>query len=322
MKAIVRHRYGGPDALALRDIDQPTPHDDEILVAVRAASVNPYDWHMMTGTPYLARLSEGLRAPKHPVLGADVAGRVEAVGANVTDFRPGDEVFGQSAGGYAEYACVHVDNVARKPSEVTFEQAASLPIAAVTALQGLRDHGRLRTGQRVAINGASGGVGTFAVQIAKSMGGHVTAVCSDRNTEVVRSLGADAVLDYATTDFLGTGEPYDLILDLIGNRPVLACRRALTRDGSYIAVSTPKDGLWIGPLVFVAKVLLVSMVGGRRMAPMLAKVTSADLAVLAGLLKSGDVTPVIDRTFALHETADALRYVGTGRARGKVVLTC
>ena len=321
MKAIVRHEYGSADVLALRDIDVPVAGDDEVLIEVRAASVNPYDWHMMTGKPYLARLSEGLRAPKHAVLGADVAGLVAAVGRDVTRFKPGDEVFGQAAQGYAEYACVKARHAALKPAALTFGQAAAVPIAAVTALQALRDHGRIAAGQRVLINGAAGGVGTFAVQLATSYGAHVTGVCGTGNVDLVRSLGATDVVDYTRADFLRDGQRYDLILDLVANRPLLACRRALTPTGRYVAASTPKDRQWIGPLVFVAKVLLVGLLGGRKMAPMLANTNQNDLDALAALLEAGKVTPVIDRSYPLTDVPDALRYLEKGHARGKVVIT-
>lgn len=319
MKAIVRSEYGTHETLRLQDTDQPEPKNDEILIRVHASSVNPYDWHMMTGTPYLARLSAGLRRPRNPVLGADVAGRVEAVGSDVTWCKAGDDVFGQADGGYAEYACLKAGNAAHKPEALTYEQAAALPIAGVTALQAIRDTGRIKAGQRVLINGAGGGVGTFAVQIAVSYGATVTGVCGTGNVELVRSLGAAEVVDYTKDDFL-RGERYDLILDLVGNRSLFQCRRALAPNGSYVAVSTPKDGLWIGPLVFVAKVLLISL-AGRRMTPMLASVTRDDLNSLAALVECGKVTPVVDRTFPLAATADALAYVGTGHSRGKVVIT-
>lgn len=319
MKAIVRSEYGTHDAVRLQDVDQPEPGNDEIMIRVHAASVNPYDWHMMTGTPYLARLSAGLRQPRNPVLGTDVAGRVEAIGQDVTWCQVGDDVFGQADGGYAEFACLRADRAAHKPASLTFEQAAALPIAGVTALQALRDTGRVRAGQRVLVNGAGGGVGTFAVQIAVSYGASVTGVCGTDNVDLVRALGADEVVDYTKDDFL-RGEPYDLIVDLIGNRPLLDCRRALRADGSYVAVSTPKDGLWIGPLVFVAKVVGLSL-AGRRMVPMLAAVNRDDLKSLAALAECGKVAPVIDRTFPLAATADALAHVGTGHSRGKVVIT-
>jgi len=319
MKAIVRSEYGTHEILRLQDTDQPEPQNDEILIRVHASSVNPYDWHMMTGSPYLARLSAGLRRPRNPVLGADVAGRVEAVGSDVTWCQFGDDVFGQADGGYAEYACLKTDNAAQKPEALTYEQVAALPIAGVTALQALRDSGRIRTGQRVLINGAGGGVGTFAVQIAVSYGATVTGVCSAGNVELVRSLGATDVVDYAKDDFL-RGGPYDLILDLVGNRSLLACRRALAPNGSYVAVGAPKDGVLIGPLGFIAKILLISL-AGRRMTPMLANVNRDDLNSLAALVECGKVTPVIDRTFPLAAAADALAYVGTGHSRGKVVIT-
>ncbi|MEE9297843.1 MAG: NAD(P)-dependent alcohol dehydrogenase [Acidimicrobiia bacterium] len=321
MKAIVQYRYGAPDhVLELQDVDKPAVKDDEVLVRVHAASVNPADWHLMTGRPYLIRLQAGLLKPKRNIPGTDVAGLVEAVGRNVMQFQPGDEVFGGCSGAYAEYVCASEDRVVLKPANLTFEQAAAVPIAAITALQGLRDKGQIQPGHRVLINGASGGVGTFAVQIAKSFGAEVTGLCSTRNVDMVRSIGADRVIDYTQEDFTQKGQRYDLMLDAVGNRSLLDCRRVLNPKGVYVSVGA-KMGDWIGPLTHVFKVLLGSLVGSQKMVPMLAKTTKQDLVVLQELLEAGDVTPVIDRRYELSEVAEALRYQGEGHAKGKTVIT-
>src|SRR5436305_3646774 len=250
MKAIVYHTYGSPDVLKLEEVEKPTPKDNEVLVKVHAASVNAGDWaHLLRGKPFLMRLMGfGLLKPKHQILGTDIAGRVEAVGRNVKQFQPGDEVFGSIRGGFAEYVCAREDSLVLKPANISFEQAASVPIAAVTALQGLRDKGRIQPGQKVLINGAAGGVGTFAVQIAKSFGAEVTGVCSTRNVDRVRSIGADQVIDYTQEDFTKTGQRYDIILDAVGNHSLLACRRALNPKGIYVAVGGPSGPWMIGPL--------------------------------------------------------------------------
>jgi NADPH:quinone reductase-like Zn-dependent oxidoreductase len=319
VKAIVRHRYGLPDVLQLQDVAMPTPAADEILIHVQAASVNPYDWHMMTGKPYIARLGGGFRQPTSTGLGADVAGRVTEVGPGVTGFQPGDEVFGQADGSYAEYVCLRAKHAALKPANLTFEQAAAVPIAGVTALQALRDKGHVATGQHVLVNGASGGVGTFAVQIAKSYGAHVTGVCGTGNVELVRSLGADEVIDYTQDDFSQSGE-YDLVLDVMGNRSPWDYRRVLRPTGTLVVIGAPKHGQWIGPLVFVAKVLLTSLVSRPTMAPILAAMKRDDLITLAVLMESGKLAPVIDRTFPLSAVPDALTYMAQGHTRGKVVI--
>jgi NADPH:quinone reductase-like Zn-dependent oxidoreductase len=319
MKVIVNQEYGSPDVLELGEVDKPEVTDDGVLVRVHTASVNPFDWHCLTGTPYLVRI-EGLRKPKNR-LGVDFAGTVEAVGASVTRFRPGDEVFGAKRGALAEYVCAS-QTVVPKPANVTFEQAASLPIAAITALQGLRDKGQVQAGQKVLINGASGGVGTFAVQIAKSFGAEVTGVCSSGNLDLVRSLGADRVIDYTRDDFTLSGQRHDLMLDIPGNRSWSDCKRVLTDDGSYVLVGGPKTNRWIGPLGLAARRRLASLGGSRKVAaPFLAKMKEDDLAVLAELLESGRVAPVIDRRYELGEAAEAFRYLGEGHAKGKVVVT-
>ena len=320
MKAIVYRRYGSPDILECEEIEKPIPGDDEVLIKVRAASVNPADWHFMRGKPYLVRVMTGLHKPKITRLGVDVAGQVEAVGRNVTQFRPGDEVFGSCRGALAEYACTSESALVMKPDHMTFEQAASVPVAAYTALQALRDKGQIQTGRKVLINGAAGGVGTFAVQIAKSFGADVTGVCSTRNLDMVRSIGADRVIDYTREDFTKSGQRYDLILDCVGNHSLSACRRVLSSKGVYVAVGG-QVGNWIGPLTAVFKVLLASWVGSQKMVPMLAKPNKADLIILRDLMETGKVTPVIDRRYKLTEVPDAMRYLEEGHARGKVVIT-
>jgi len=321
MKAIVSHKYGSPDDLELQDIDKPVAEDDEVLVRVHAASVNPLDWHLMTGTPYIARIQAGLLRPKRIVPGVDVAGRVEAVGRNVSQFQPGDDVFGGSSGSFAEYVCVSEDGIVLKPDNLTFEQAAAVPIAAFTALQGLRDKGRIQPGHKVLINGASGGVGTFAVQIAKSFGAEVTAVCSTRNVDMVRSIGADHVSDYTQEDFTKTGLRYDLIFDAVGNRSLADCRRALNPKGVYVSVGAKRMGRWLGPLPRLVKALVVSLIGSQKMVPMLAHQNKEDLVVLQELLEAGKVSSVIDRRYGLREVPEALRYQGEGHAQGKTVIT-
>ena len=320
MQAIVGEEYGGPEVLELRDVDVPALHPDGVLVRVRASSVNPYDWHVMRGLPRLVRLSEGRSRPKQPIRGVDVAGVVEAVGENVTAFRPGDEVFGAKAGALAEYVCAGPKNVlAAKPAGLTFEQAAAIPLAGVTALQALRDKGRLEAGQRVLVNGAAGGVGTFAVQIAKALGADVTGVCSTRNVDLVTSIGADRVLDYAEVDFARSDERYDLVLDNVGNRSLSDLRRALTPHGALVVVGGG-GGNWIGPMMLPLRAAMLSPFVGQRLLPFLAKHTQDDLLVLKELAETGKIVPVIDRTYPLAEAAEAIRYLETGHARGKVVV--
>jgi NADPH:quinone reductase-like Zn-dependent oxidoreductase len=321
MKAIVHHKYGSPDVLELVDVDKPVPADDEVLVRVRASSVNPAEWYEVTGL-LVGRTQMGLFKPKEPRLGADFAGVVEAVGGSVTDFEPGDEVFGGRTGAFAEYVTVR-NAIVPKPANVSFEQAAAVPIAGLTALQGLRDKGQLRSGQKVLINGASGGVGTFAVQIAKALGGEVTAVCSTRNVETARSLGADRVVDYTQEDFTRTGERYDLFLDVAGSRSWSECRRVLKPDSTFVLVGAKRRGgsRLLGPLSHVVKVRLASLRASQRVVFFIAKLTREDLQVMRELMEAGKVTPVVERTYPLSETADALRYLGEGHAQGKNVVT-
>jgi NADPH:quinone reductase-like Zn-dependent oxidoreductase len=312
---------GSPDQLELQEIDKPAVGDDGVLVRVRAASVNPYDWHLMRGLPYVVRLTEGLRKPKHSVPGVDVAGHVEAVGESVTQFRPGDEVFGGRVGAFAEYVCGGENRFVPKPPGLTFEQAAAIPIAGCTALQGLRDRGQLQPGQKVLINGAAGGVGTFAVQIAKALGGDVTGVCSTRNVDLVRSIGADRVVDYTVEDFTRGGQRYELILDLVGNRSLPDLRRALTPKGTLVLSGGGVGGRWLGPLALMLRAMVLSRFMGQRMLPFLAKLRRDDLVVLKELIEAGKVTPVIDRAYPLSEAAEAIRHLEAGHARGKVVIT-
>jgi NADPH:quinone reductase-like Zn-dependent oxidoreductase len=323
VKAIVHERYGPPDVLELREVDKPVVGDDEVLVRVHATSVNPVDWHTVTGTPYLVRMMAGLLKPKSEFLGVDFAGTVEAVGRDVTQFQPGDEVFGARDGAFANYVCVREKRaVVQKPANVTFEQAAAVGVAAISALQGLRDKGQIQSGQKVLINGASGGVGTFAVQIAKSFGAEVTGVCSTRNVEIVRSIGADHVIDYTQEDFTRSEQRYDLMLDVAGNRSWSDCKRVLAEKATLVVVGGPKTNRWIGPLSQALKLRLRSLGGSRRVvAPFLAKIKKEDLVLLQKLLEAGTVTPVIDRQYELSEASEALRYLGAGHAQGKVVIT-
>jgi len=320
MKAIVYRCYGSPDVLEFEDVEKPTPADNEVLVKVHAASVNPLDWHYMRGSPYLMRLGSGLGAPKDSRMGVDFAGTVEAVGKNVTRFKPGDEVFGGRSGAFAEYVIVPDDRaMALKPSNATFEQAASMPIAAITALQALRDKGQLKPGQKVLINGASGGVGTFAVQIAKSFGAEVTGVCSTRNVEMVRSIGADHVVDYTKEDYTESGQQYDLIIDNVGNHSLLANRRVLNSDGIFVIIGGPK-GNWLAPLINPIKALMLSPFVGQEFVMLLAKMDKDDLTILGNLMQAGKVTAVIDRRYRLSEVPAAIRYSEEGHARGKIVI--
>ena len=319
MKAIVYTKYGPPDVLQFKEVEKPAPKEGQILVKVYAASANPLDWHFMRGSPFLARLAGGLRKPKNPRLGADIAGRVEAVGAAVTQFRPGDEVFGQSKGAkgaFAEYACADENELALKPAGLSFEQAAAAPVAAITALQGLRDHGQIHSGQKVLIHGASGGVGTFAVQLAKAFGAEVTAVSSTRNVDMARQMGADHVIDYTQKDFSRNGQRYDLIVAVNGNHPLRDYLRALNPGGLYVALggSIPQflQGVLLGPLV--------SRLGRKKVRSFIAKMNQADLLLLKELLETGKVVPVIEKCYPLNETAEAISYLAKGHARGKVVI--
>jgi NADPH:quinone reductase-like Zn-dependent oxidoreductase len=322
MKAITYEEFGSADVLELKEVRKPDVEPDEVLVRVGAASANPYDWHVMRGVPYVARLmGMGLRKPQDSVLGTDVAGEVEAVGNAVTRFRPGDEVFGfVGAGGFAEYVSAPEKLLALKPANLSFPQAATVPLAATTALQGLRDVGEIRSGQKVLIVGASGGVGTFAVQIATWFGADVTAVCSTRNLEMVRSVGADQVIDYTREDFTRSGQQYDLIFQLAGIASPSDCRRVLTSKGRLVLSSGDSPGRFIGPVGRIIKAALLSPLIGQTLRPLITKPSSDDLELLRELIEAGSVMPVIDRTYLLSEAANAIRYLETGRARGKVVI--
>jgi len=324
MKAIVYCDYGLSN-LKLEDVEKPVPTDNQILVKVRAASVNPYDWHFVEGTPKIMRMmGVGLRKPKDTRLGVDFAGTVEAVGKSVTTFKPSDDVFGGKGGAFAEYVCRRAEGaVALKPANITFEQAASVNIAGITALQGLRDKGKVQPGQKVLINGASGGVGTFAVQIAKSLGADVTGVCSTRNVDLVRSLGADHVIDYTKEDFAKGAERYDVILDNVPNHSLSECRRILNPNGKYVMIGGggPNDNRWIGPFGRVINTMVLSPFVSQKMGMMMADPSQKDLAILGDLVQTGKVKPVIDRTYKLSEVPAAIAYLEEGHARGKVVIT-
>ena len=321
MKAVVYTKYGSPDVLQLKEVEKPTPKDNEVLIRIHAASANAADWHLLRGDPFLLRLGYGLLKPNNTILGADIAGRVEAVGNNVTQFQPGDEVFGDISGcglgGFAEYVSVPEHAVISKPASMTFEEAAAVPMAAVTALQGLRDKGQIQPGQKVLIHGASGGVGTFAVQIAKAFRAEVTAVCSTRKVDLVRSIGADHVIDYTQEDFTKNGQRYDLMLAANGNRSMFAYKRALAPTGRYVVTGGSMAQLFqamlLGPLLSTA--------GRQNMGNVLARPNQKDLACMKELLEAGKVIPVIDRCYPLSETAEAIRYLEAGHARGKVVIT-
>ena len=320
MKAIVYHEYGSPDVLKCEEIEKPTAGDDEVLIRVRAAAVNPLDRHFMRGEPYPVRAMTGLIKPKATRPGVDLAGQVEAVGRNVTQFQPGDEVFGGSRGAFAEYVCAYENKLVQKPANLTFEQAAAVPVAALSALQGLRGKGRIQPGQKVLINGAAGGVGTFAVQIAKSFGADVTGVCSTKSADVVRSIGADQVIDYTREDFTKSGQRYDLIFDCVGNRSLSDLRRAMTPKGTYVVVGGPA-GRWIGPLAPSLKALLVSPFVSQDLVTFTASINKEDLVVLKELIEAGKVTPVIDKCYTLSEAPEAMRHLEEGHARGKIVIT-
>jgi NADPH:quinone reductase-like Zn-dependent oxidoreductase len=323
MKAIVQYKYGSPDdVLELQEIDKPVVKDDEVLVRVHAASVHIGDWLLMRGVPYIMRMASGLRKPKNSVPGMDIAGKVEAVGKNVKQLQPGDEVFGWCTGAFAEYACAGEDNFVPKPANLTFEQAAAVGTSAFTALQALRDQGQVQPGQKVLINGASGGVGTFAVQIAKSLGAEVTGVCSTRNVDMVRSIGADRVIDYTREDFTRSGQRYDLILDNVANHSLSEFRCALTPQGTLLPNGGGhSSGGWIRPLDSVIKALVLSLFVRQQGRPFLSLPNKEDLATLKELIEAGQVTPVIDRTYPLSETPEAIGHVGEGHAQGKVVIT-
>ena len=322
MKAIVQDTYGSTDALDLRDIDTPVIADDEVLVRVHAAGVDRGVWHLMTGLAYPIRLAGyGLRAPKTPVPGLDLAGVVEAVGDTVTRFRPGDEVFGIGKGAYAEYARAPEDKLVPKPANLTFDQAAVVAISGLTALQSLRDQGRIAAGQNVLIIGASGGVGTYAVQIAKAYGAHVTGVCSTTKTDLVRSIGADRVIDYTQDDFADGEHRYDLVIDIGGNSSLSRLRRALTPTGTLVIVGGEGGGRWLGGLGRLLRARLVSPFVSQRLTTKMPSENAEDMLALTELIEAGKVTPVIDRTYALSEVPKAIRYMEEGHARGKVVIT-
>jgi NADPH:quinone reductase-like Zn-dependent oxidoreductase len=322
LKAITYHRYGAPEVLEFQEVDEPVMGDDEALVRVRAASANPRDWHFMRGLPAFMRLQFGLRRPRHGGLGSDVAGEVEAVGGNVTRFRPGDEVFADVVtGGFAEYTCVPAALLVAKPANLTFEQAAAVPLAAVTALQGLRDHGRVQPGQQVLIIGAAGGVGTFAVQLAKWLGAEVTGVCSTGKADLVRSLGADHVIDYTREDVTRGGRRYDLVFQLAGTQSPSDLRRALTPRGTLLLSSGESDGRLIGPVDRIIKALLLAPFVRQRLVAFEAKRSSEDLQLIKELIEAGRLTPVIDRTYPLSDVPEAIRYLEQGHARGKIVIT-
>ncbi len=322
MKGISHRCYGSPEVVRYGDLVKPTPADDEVLVRVRAASVNPLDWHYVEGTPYLVRIDGGFGKPDNPRLGVDFAGTVEAVGKDVRQFKPGDAVFGARTGAFAQYVSVREQRaIAAKPANVSFEQAAAVPIAALTALQALRDKGHLKAGQKVLINGASGGVGTFAVQIAKSYGAEVTGVCSTKNVELVRSLGADHVIDYTHDDFTRGAERYDLIVDNVSTHSASDYKRVLNPNGHYVMIGSATVGHWFGWLAVPLEAWILSPFMSQKFEMMLAELNQKDLGVLGDLMQSGKVTAVVDRTYKLSDTAEALRYLEKGHARGKVVLT-
>ena len=320
MKAAVRRRYCFPDDLSIEEVDKPEVTDDGVLVRVHAASVNRADWYGMTGTPYLARGMTGVLKPKSKLFGTDFAGTVEAVGNDVSDFRPGDEVFGGRTGAFAEYLNVR-EAVVPKPPSVSFEEAAALPVAALTALQGLRDKAQLQPGQKVLVNGASGGVGTFAVQVAKALGAEVTAVCRTRNVEQARSIGADHVVDYTREDFTRSGQRYDVLFDVAGNRSFRECKRVLAPEAIVVQAGAPKGNRILGPLGHIASVRLASLGSGRKVVFFIAKFNRPDLKFLVELLEAGTMKSVIERRYELAETADAMRYMGEGHAQGKIVIT-
>jgi NADPH:quinone reductase-like Zn-dependent oxidoreductase len=323
MQAVVYREYGPPDVLRLEQVEKPLPNDNQVLLKVRAAAANPLDWHYVRGIPYLVRIEMGLSKPNAARLGVDVAGEVVAVGKDVTQFKPGDEVFGTGPGAFAEYVRASQNKVVLKPAKLSFEQAAAVPVAALTALQGIRDQAKVQPGQKVLINGASGGVGTFAVQIAKAFGAEVTGVCSTRNVELVRSIGADHVVDYTKEDFTRSGQRYDVIYDTVGNRSFSDLRRALNPKGIAVLIGGggPDGGRWIGALADPIKALFYSPFVSQKFKFFLAEIRKEDLAVMREMMESGKVKPVVDRTFALSQVPEALRYLEKGHARGKVVIT-
>jgi NADPH:quinone reductase-like Zn-dependent oxidoreductase len=322
MKAIVQDVYGSADVLELRDIDPPVIGDNEVLLQVHAAGVDPGVWHIMTGLPYLVRvMGYGLTKPKYPVRGRDVAGRVESVGAAVTKFQPGDEVFGTCEGSFAEYAAAREDKLALKPSNLSFEEAAVIPISGMTALQALRDKGKVKPGHKVLIIGAGGGVGTFAVQLAKAFGAEVTGVCSTSKVDLVESIGADNVIDYTREDFADRPARYDLIIDNAGNRSLSQLRGALAPEATLVIVGGENGGAWVGPADRIIPVALLSPFVKQRLLALMATERQEDLRALAEMAEAGKFKPALDRTYPLVEAPDAVRYVGEGHARGKVVVT-
>jgi NADPH:quinone reductase-like Zn-dependent oxidoreductase len=322
LKAIVQDRYGSGEVLEPRDIERPQIGDDQVLLRVRAAGVNPADWAIMSGLPYIARPVYGLRKPKNTVRGTDVAGTVESVGANVTRFKPGDEVFGSANGSYADYAAAAPDELALKPANLTFEQAAAVPMAGLVALQAIRDHGNVQAGQKVLINGASGGIGTFAVQIAKAFGAEVTAVASPRNLDLVKSIGADHVIDYTKNDFTRGGQHYDFILDNVSNHSLSALRRALTPTGTLIPNGGNFGNRWLASGGRILRAVVLFRFGSQKLGNFLVSMKKhEDLEFLKDLIEAGKVTPVIDRTYPLSETAQAIGHVGEGHAQGKTAIS-
>jgi NADPH:quinone reductase-like Zn-dependent oxidoreductase len=317
MKAAVYTRYGPPDVVQITDVEKPVPNDKEVLIKIRAASVNPLDWHFMRGTPYILRIGAGLHKPKVTRLGVDLAGQVEAIGTNVTQFKPGDEVFGVCRGALAEYACTVEQKLALKPANLSFEDAASVPVAAITALQGLRDKGRIQPGHKVVVDGASGGVGTFAVQIAKSFGAEVTTACSARNVNTARSLGADHVIDYTRENFTKSGQRYDLILAANAYHSIFDYRRALNPSGVYVMAGG--GGIQILQAIFLGP--FPSLLGSKKMRFIFANINQKDLVFLKDLLEARKVVPVIDRRYPLSSAAEALAYLEEGHAQGKVLIT-
>jgi len=320
MKAILHQCYGRPDVLELRDVDKPTIGDEQVLVRVHASSVNPVEWYGVSG-PYFARFGNGLRRPKDQTVGADLAGVVEAVGRNVTRFEPGDEVFGVSGASWAEYTIAREDRLAKKPPNLSFEEAAAVPVAGVTALQALRDKGQVQTGEKVLINGASGGVGTFAIQLAKVLGADVTAVCSTWNVDQARSLGADRVVDYRKEDFTKLGVRHDVVLDIAGSRSFLEIRRVMTPEARFVLVGGRMTYRGLGPLPHVGGTILKSKFRSQSVTFFVAKITTENLTYLADLLEAGTLNSVIDRTYELSEAPDALAYLGEGHAKAKIVIT-
>ncbi|MBK9976794.1 MAG: NAD(P)-dependent alcohol dehydrogenase [Gemmatimonadetes bacterium] len=320
MRAYIHCAYGPPSALRYETLPRPVPNDSQVMVRVLAVSVNPADWHEMRGTPMIARPSMGWRVPSEIAMGTDFAGVVETVGKRVTRFHPGDSVFGAASGAFAEYVVARESRLMPKPARITMAQAASIPIAAITALQGVRDQGAVRAGSRVLVNGASGGVGTYAVQIAKALGAEVTGVCSSRNAAMVRAIGADHVIDYTTVDFTQQPDRYDVIIDMVGNHPLGTMRQVLAPRGTYVMIGGP-SGRWFDPMPRAAATMVYSWLGDQPMHFFIARITQPDLDVLRALIDSGKVTPVVDRTYRFDQLPEAMAYLETGRARGKVVVS-